>query len=289
MLRILAVLSLALVLVPLTAQEKHTLRYTFRPDHVCWLEETLDMTQEVKRGEMDMKATQVTTSWAESKTSEVKDGVAAMARRYARVTAVSDMNGQESQYDSDVAGSKPSPMLAGLPEIVGKSVALRVDTLGKVVEVSADDTMKKTLEKLGSSLQEGTEMSILSLPKDPVAIGDTWTSEQKFPMGPAGAMMGKLTHKLVGVKGKVATIESKMELDMSGVKIPGATLVAEAASCAFEISLDDGVPLSARTEMVLKSAADSPMQIKMTIRNTTKQVPAPAPKKDAPKEAATGK
>ena len=289
MLRIPAVLSLALVLVPLTAQEKHTLRYTFRPGHVCWLEETLDMAQEVKRGEMDMKATQVTTSWAEAKTAEVKDGVATMARRYARVTAATDMNGQKSQYDSEVAGSKPSPMLAGLPELVGKSVALRVDTVGKVVEVSADEAMKKTLEKLGSSLQEGTEMSILSLPKDPVAVGDTWTSEQKFPMGPAGAMMAKLTHKLVGVKGKVATIESKMELDTSGVKIPGVQLVAEAASCAFELSLDDGLPLAARTEMVLKSTAESQMQMKMTIRQSTKQVPAPAPKKDAPKEASTGK
>jgi hypothetical protein len=106
-------------------------------------------------------------------------------------------------------------------------------------------------------------------------------------------MVAKLTHKLVAVKGKVATVETKMELDTSAVKIPGAKLVAEAASGAFEISLDDGLPLSARTEMVLTSSAESTMQIKMTIRQSTKQVPAPAPKKDAPKdapkEASTGK
>jgi putative nucleotidyltransferase with HDIG domain len=120
MLRLPAVLSLALVLVPLTAQEKHTLRYTFKPGHVCWLEQTFDMAQEVKRGEMDMKMTQVTTSWAESKTAEVKDGVAAMESRYTRVTAVSDMGGRKSEYDSDVAGSKPGPQLAGLADMVGK-------------------------------------------------------------------------------------------------------------------------------------------------------------------------
>lgn len=293
MLRLPAVLSLALVLVPLTAQEKHTLRYTFKPGHVCWLEHTLDMAQEVKRGEMEMKMTQVTTSWAESKTAEVKDGVAAMESRYTRVTAVSDMGGRKSEYDSDVAGSKPGPQLAGLADMVGKTTRMRVDSTGKVFEVSADEAMQKTLEKLGTSLKEGTEMSFLVLPKDPIAVGDTWTSEQNFPMGPAGDMVAKLTHKLVAVKGKVATVETKMELDTSAVKIPGAKLVAEAASGAFEISLDDGLPLSARTEMVLTSSAESTMQIKMTIRQSTKQVPAPAPKKDAPKdapkEASTGK
>ena len=295
MLRIPAVLSLALVLAPLAAQEKHTLRYTFRPGHVCWIEQTLDMAQEVKRGEIDMKMTQLTTSWAEAKTTEVKDGVAAMETRYARVTAVSDMMGRKSEYDSDVAGSKPSPQLAGVADMVGKSTKMRVDTTGKVVEVSADETMQKTLEKLGTSLKEGTEMSFLVLPKDPVAVGDTWTSEQKFPMGPAGEMVAKLTHKLLAVKGKVATVETKMDLDLSAVQIPGgSSLVAESASGAFEISLDDGLPLSARTEMVLKSGAESPMQMKMTIRQSTKQVPAPAPKKDAPKtdapkEASTGK
>lgn len=290
MLRIPAVLSLALVLVPLTAQEKHTLRYTFRPDHVCWLEQTMDMSQTMKMGDREMAMTQVSTTWIETKTTAVKDGAASMEQRYARVKAVSEAMGQKSEYDSDVAGSKASGPLAGAANMVGTTTKMRIDANGKVVEVSADEKAKKAIEQMGSSLKEGSEMSILVLPKDPIAVGETWTHDQKFPMGKGGEMVAKMTHKLVAVKGKVATVETKIDLDTSGMKIPGgAKFVAEPSTGAFEVSLDDGLPISGHTEMVLKTTEDSPMQMKMTIRQSTKQVPAPAPKKDAPKEASTGK
>lgn len=289
MLRIPAVLSLAFVLAPLAAQEKHSLRYTFKPGHVCWIEQTMDMTQEMTVGENQMKMTQLTTTWLETTTGEVKDGVASVEQRYARIKGASEAMGQKSDYDSDVPGSKASGPLAGVAKMVGKTTKMRVDTTGKVLDVAADQETTKALEQMGSSLKEGTEMSVLVLPKDPIAVGETWTHEQRYPMGPAGEMKAKLTHKLVAVKGRVATVETSMEIDTSAVKIPGGVkLVADKSTGAFEVSLDDGLPISGHTEMVLRTSEDSPMQMKMTIRQATKQVPAPA-KKEAPKEAAGGK
>lgn len=289
MLRIPAFVSLALFLTPLVAQDKHTLRYTFKTGHVCWLEQTMDMTQQMKMGENDMGMTQTTTSWLEAKTGEVKDGVAAIEQRYARIKGVSEGMGQKSEYDSDVPGSKATGALAGVANMVGKTTKMRLDATGKVVDVTADAETMKALEQMGSSLKEGTEAGVLRLPQEAIAVGGTWTDEQKFPMGPGGAMTAKLTHKLVAVKGRVATIESVMELDTSAVKFPGGVkLVGGKSTGAYELSLDDGLPISSHTEMVLMTGEGSPMQMKMTIRQSTKQVPAPA-KKDAPKEASTGK
>lgn len=287
MLRVPAFVSLALFLSPLVAQDKHTLRYAFKPGHVCWLEQTKGMTTEMKMGERGMKTANQATSWIESKTVEVKDGVAAIEARYARIKGVSEEMGQKSEYDSDVPGSTASGALAGLAKMVGMTMKMRLDATGKVVDATADAETVKALEQVGVSLKDGSG-SILQLPQEAIAIGGTWTGEQKFPMGPVGEVTAKLTHKLVAVKGRIATVETVMDLDTSAVKFPGGKLVGGKSTGAYEISLDDGLPISGQTEMVLMTAEGSPVQMKMTIRESAKQVPAPA-KKDAPKEASTGK
>jgi hypothetical protein len=277
-------LSLLLPFAPLAAQEKLTLRYAFQPGQVTWTQMTQQMTQSMTMAGRDMVTNLTQDTWMESKVTEVKDGVATIENRYARITIKGD--GQmKVDYDSDVEGSKPGVM-KDVAKLVGKTAKLRVDAMGKVLECTLPDGLEDPLEKSGTSMKQGFEQQFVSWPKDPVAVGETWQSNLEFPMGPMGAMKATITNKLVAMKDGVATVEVAMAMDTSGVKMPGGVkfdITVPKAGGVSKVALASAMPLDGTLaiEMKMDGGKDAPMSMKMTQNQAMKQVPAPAPKKPA--------
>jgi hypothetical protein len=283
-------LSLLLASTALVAQEKFTLRNEFQPGSTFWWLQTQDMSQTMQMGDKPMATAVKSQVWMEGKVAEVKDGVATIEQRYARIKAFSDSPMMKVDYDSDVPDSKPGPMRA-LAQLVDKTVKARVDTRGKVHDVTAPEDVEDALATVGTSLKQGFEQASVAWPEQPVAIGDTWTNEMDFPMAQMGTMKAVITNKLVAVKDKHVTVEQKIKMDTSGLKLPGnmkmevtkseGTMVADLRSPAPV----DGTVI---TEMKMGGGGAGPT-MNMTMNVSMKSVEKPAPKAapaDAPK---TGK
>ncbi|MBL8756081.1 MAG: hypothetical protein JNK15_22500 [Planctomycetes bacterium] len=276
---VLALLALAL---PLCAQEKFTLRYTLQPGPAAWYQQDQDNKMAMKMGERTMNGLMATSMWMECKVAAVKDGVATLESKFARVKAKSDGMGGKTDYDSDVEGSRPGSF-RGLAELVGQTVKVSFDDTGKQTNVEVDDDVEAGLEKAGMSMKQTFAQAILTWPKDPIALGDTWTNEYGMPMGQMGKGKVVVTNKLVAVKDHVATVEqtSKIEVESKGLP-PGMKLEVTKASGSARIDLRVGMPLEMTTDVEMKIGGGgdtgAAMDMTMTMHSSIKQVPAPAPK-----------
>ncbi len=284
-----SVLTLLLVSATAAAQDKHTLRYQLAPGPTVWCQQDQDMNMVMKMGEQEMKTSMQTSTWMEGKVVGVKDGVASVEQKYARVKAKSSGMGGNSEYDSDVAGSKPGAMMRDLAKLVGKSATMQMDATGKIVAVNVPADVEAGLEKAGMSLKQTFEQSIMTWPQDPIAVGSTWVTEYDMPMGQMGKGKAKVTNKLVEVKDHVATVETTTELTVDATGMPpGLKLEVTKATGSAKIDLRAAMPLEMVSDMEMKmvGGADSPMNLSMTMRTTVKQVAAPAAKKadEAPKK-----
>ncbi len=279
--------SLLLPLASLVAQEKFTLRYDLKPGPATWTEMTQEMTQNMSMAGKDMKMNMTTTMWLEGTVKEVKDGIATVEQRYARIKAKSDNPMMKVDYDSAVEGSKPGAMRS-LADLVGQTAKSRVDSSGKVLEFTPPAGGDKAVAATGANLKQAFEQQFTAWPKEPIAIGSTWQSNLDIPMEQMGTMKATITNKLIAVKDGVATVEQAMAMDTSGLKMPGEMkLEVPKAGGTAQIALHCFQPVLATMDMEMKMIGpkDSPMTMTMGMHMTMKQVPAPAAK---PADAAKG-
>ena len=269
-----------LIAVPAFAQDKHTLRLKFVPGQVVHTMQTQDMAMNMAMGEQKMNTTMTMQMWSEAKIIEVKDGVAVMEQTYRRMKAKADGPGMKVDYDSDVEGSKAG-VLAGASKLVGQKVTVKVDEGSNLKDVAVPDDLVDELERAGVNLRESFEQTFTSFPKDPIAIGGTWTTTREMAMGQMGKMKTKVTNKLVDVKDNAATIEQKMEMDEAGSELtPGMKVTLTKAEGLAKVDLRNGFPVDMKMEMQMKMGD----AMTMTIQTLTKQVEPPAPKAAAKTE-----
>ena len=278
---------LYLLVAPVLAQEKFMLRYAFEPAPSTWVEVTQEMTRNMTMNGRDTRTGVTTTMWLEGKVTEVKDGVAAIEQRYARIKIKGDGPTMNADYDSDVQGSKPDPFY-GVADLAGRTAKSRVDSLGTVIEFTLPEGLEQAMDRVGVSLRQGFEQSFLSCPKDPVAIGDSWQSNLRFPISKMGSMKAEITNKLLAMKDGVATIEQALKMDTSGVTLPGGmTMEVPKATGTMKVDFRCWIAVEATMDMEMRMAGwpDATMSMSLTTHQNMKQMPAPAPKPaETPKE-----
>ena len=101
------VIAFLFITLALPAQEKHTLRYDLKPGATVWMQMVQEMTQNTSRDGKETKIAMTTTMLMEGKATEVKDGVATIEQRYARIQLKCDSPMRKIDFDSDVEGAKP--------------------------------------------------------------------------------------------------------------------------------------------------------------------------------------
>ena len=270
---------------PLLAQDKHTLRLKFVPGRVVHTMQKQDMSGDMGGGK---QMNQAISMWTEAKIADVKDGVAVIEQTYRRMKATS--NTPKVDYDSDVEGSKPG-MLGPATKLVGEKITMKLDESSNLKDVAVPEDLADGLERAGMNLKENFEHTVTAFPKDPIAIGETWTTSRQITMGQMGTMKTTVTNKLIDVKDDVVTIEQKVVMDEAGSKLtPGMKVELTKAEGLAKIDLRTGLPIDMTSDMQMKMAG----VMTMSIRSVTKEVepPAakPAPKPEAPAPATgTGK
>ena len=128
----------------------------------------------------------------------------------------------------------------------------------------------------GVDVEQMTTQIFNQLPAEPVAIGDTWTVDQKMPLGQMGESDTKVTYKLVSVSDSEIVLEQTFAMDLDAMEMPGGMTV-ESAKATGKVTLDrrSGLPKSKTMDMMM--VMDGPMAMEMELKLTMK--PAPADKK----------
>ncbi len=264
------------------AQEspKHLLRMAYEVGKTTWYLQEFTMQQQAKIGERKVENTIDSGMQVASEMLSVDGGRAKVRRTFLRITA--KMAGMmRVDYDSDKADSKPGPF-RDLSDLVGESVTLAMTDRGKVDGVELSPNFPEhALAMLGSDIKEMFSQAVPELPDQPIAIGDTWETQQVFSSGQAGGMTVKIVNRLAEVGDGRARIDQSLTVIPDAGKMPaGASLTADAASGTTQIDLATGMPIESRMSIAMhvKGSPGAPMDMQMTMSVRVAKIDAPAPK-----------
>ena len=283
------VLSLALVLAaPAFAQEdapkKYDLRFNFKQGAVAKQVMTQDMTMTMNMGAEDM-VTKMNMSMFQTYTVKaVKGDKAEIEQKVTRVKALMDNPMAQIDYDSAKEGSDPD-MLEGLADMVGQTFTLTLSDRGEVTDMKVPEEMAA---EAGVDVDQMTSQIFNQMPKEPVAIGETWKVKQKMPVGQMGDSDTEVTYKLVSVNDDEIVLEQKMEMDLDAMEMPGGMSV-ESAKASGKVTIDRRTGLPKVMNMDMTMLMDGPMAMEMAMKLSMKPAPAEkkapitGPKKDAEK------
>jgi hypothetical protein len=270
------------------AVDKRLLRYSFVPgkESHAVIAQKMAVKQSVA-GEsaettMDMQLFLTTV------VTEVKDGCGTVRFTFDRVKVAARSPVRSVDFDSDVKSSEPGPF-PGLADVLGKSMEMRFDGRGAVLDVK----ISKELESAARGMQfdELVRQQILVLPEKEVAIGDSWETGFEMP-SPMGKGKWKVTNKLQKLDGTRATVEQQMQIDASSLKMPAdAVLDVQKATGTTVADLECWSLPEVASTMALDTkvkGVDMHMDLQGSVRSAPapEHPPAPSPAKGDEKPAA---
>ncbi len=191
--------------------DKVTLRQHWEPGKLYKQENVTDMSMVMPGlGAAGEQKTNIIQSLTVGVTKDPGSDNKSAEVKFAAIKGSMTMMGQVMTYDSnDPAKSQPFLQQA-FGAMVGKSFTIVYDKDDKFVSVKgienlAPTPLGKTQAMDGKQLAEAfRKSSEMGLPKDPVAVGDTWKVEEKMDLPPIGKLVIKATGKfdsLATVKG----------------------------------------------------------------------------------------
>jgi len=281
-------LALAIPLVAQNPPEKQLLRLSFQPGASRFYRMTVETETKVKAGDKELTVDTTMEQVLEMKCVEVKDGKALIdlttQRLILKATAPVKVD-----YDSDVEGSSPG-MLRNAVDMLGKTIAMRVDERGKLSDVEVPEAFA-ALGMFGSGgVEQMMSQALPQMPEGPVSIGDTWETRSEMTMGRYGSAELKIVNKVAALEKGSVRIDQAMEMEVDADspsvgkfqpgKCAGSTVVDLATGSIRESSMDSGMSASGSTSM------------EMLMHTKLRTIDAPPAKSDAVKEPAkteTGK
>ena len=281
------------ILLAAAPQEKVKLEWKWKKGETLRYEMTQSSTTPTGAGEMKQEQLFGMTMAVEEVGG---DGAGSLKVTYDRVKIL--MSGMmETDYDSDRDKEPPTEGTGKLMSgFLGESVTMKMSTRGEVLEVKGFDAL---IEKVAKSAPEGQgdmmqqmmkqaysdenmasmmQQGYTVLPKDPVAVGDSWESQGTFPMPMMGKMKvtTKCTLKEIRDGGKEAVIAqaNKIEVDPEAENPMQGVLEVKDAAGTYEViwSLERGAMTSMKGDMKMVMSAGG-QEIKTT--NTTEMKWAP--------------
>ncbi|MCK5942379.1 MAG: hypothetical protein KAI24_10450 [Planctomycetes bacterium] len=283
------VLPLALVLASTAfAQDqekpKHLLRYNFKAGTVVNQIVSQDMTMTMNMGAEDMVTKMTMNMFQTTTLKSVEGDTAQLEQHITRVKAVMDNPMMSMDYDSADEDSDPG-MLEGLADLVDQKTSMKLTDRGKLSDIKMPEGMN---EAGGVDIKQMMSQSVTQMPDEPVAIGDTWTVDQKMPLGQMGDAQTKVTYKLIAVTDKQIVLEQKLDMDLSEMEMPGGMEVKDVkAGGKIIINRLTGLPMSMTMDMKMDMTGQ--MNMKMNMQMSIKPAPEKPAKKDGDKgDAKTG-
>jgi len=288
----------------LTAQEKYTLKSGYAPGkYEKVMENTIDSTGEAMGAKNAMTSTAkifVTIDAAEKNADGTQQVTAGITRHVATLRITAPMAWVD-EYDKSVPVPNNTPMpypgkRRGLGNVkAGLKITTVYDHDGNPIQSEgADEFFKKLpavdpqfpkeeaeMHKARMTTEESGQVTVdsnfiyygihVKMPKAPVAVGETWTSEGSFELPTQGGQYKtKVEHTLSEVKTengrKIAVIASKMTVNSKEPKpiagIPGMTITK------VDVSADSIASMDIESGMILKNTSDTVFVVDSEIGGT---------------------
>lgn len=288
--RTLALLTLALLGAPTRAQEpepQHLLRLAFEVGKTQYFRQTTSIHMAMAMGGQKMAASIDMVMTLSSKVTAVKDGKAEIEFVVHRIVLKAD-SPVPTDYDSDVAGSEPE-MLEGVAELLGKPMRSKLDDRGHVSDVRMPEGVAEEALQMfgGGGMQSFLGQNVPTLPDLPIAIGGSWKTETPLSDGQLAGAKLATTNKLTKLEAGRATLEQRLEVDLSQATAPGADkMKSQESGGTLVLDLATGMPTSMDLELTMVvdgGAAGMNMTTTTTMKLQAIEPPAPKPTKPADK------
>lgn len=280
-----ALSSLAFLLVLCTASpaaEKLLLRQNWKTGQVYTIENQTQMTMTMAG--LGAQAGANDTNMTQTMTITVKpDGAAgnkAAEIKFTGIKADMAMMGQKMTYDSSDPAKSPPFLQQSFGALVNKSFTMVFDKENKYVESRGLEALSEGTPLGKSQALKGDQMAAMfrksfemSLPKEPIAPGESWNFEDKMEMGPIGSISIKIVGKFDSIVDREGHKHAKLLLSgtfsspEAGGAAAGMVKFGEGSTFTGEtyFNLDEGVSSYSETHSDLKiNAAGQEMPIKQT-------------------------
>ncbi len=133
------------------------------------------------------------------------------------LSVVGDIVEMRTVIDSSTMTSAVPGAAAAMPDLSGTASTIKMDTRGRVIELSDVGDLPPEAQQMISQIGGG---GFFQLPEDPVGPGDTWVGELDLdiPAGMGGSMVldMSITYTLGSVDGDLASVTFEGPLTMSG-------------------------------------------------------------------------
>ena len=275
--RFVRTLPLTLLLaVPAVAQEKHQLRLNFAPGTTMHYVMSQDVDMKMNMGAGDMGTKMTMKMFMSNAVKGVKGNTATIEQQLTRIVAKADSPMMKVDYDSSDEDSDPG-MLESMADMVGQKTTLNLTDQGKIGNIEMDEQAADRAKRAGVNMKDALSNSIMQLPENPVAIGETWETTQSLPMGQGGKINAKSVNELVAVDDKFFTVKTKMVIDLDSAEMPpGGEIQKFEGAGVSKIDRRTGMPAELDMTMKMKMVMGGQMTTEMTMKQSIRPTPAPA-------------
>lgn len=252
--------------------EKVTLKYKFQPGKSYVYTQEMDGEMEMKSpfGEGKMKiVSDVGMDFTYVAEEHAKGVKATMTVDNMRMK--SGAEGMMMEYDSSKESEEGDPLATAFAPVLEMECYTIFDKDGKPLEFGGIEDMAGA-EQMGMDSEMFEQMfnsSYEMLPKDPVAVGDTWTAEQEIPMGKMGPPLKmNLQSKLEAIEEldghKVAVISYVADMDMKMEPEEGAPVSIDTKSMSGKYwhDLEENVTRKTTMEMEMVIGVPAGVEVK---------------------------
>jgi hypothetical protein len=175
-----------------------------------------------------------------------QEGVASITTTFDKVVVDIKTDGESLQYDSSKEGASNDPLGSVYKGIIGKSITMRIDKQGNVLEIQGVDTLmsdlinslniqdpqaKQSIEQAleqnfgDEALKDSFSKVTKVYPPENTKVGDTWEDTQTINMGYPITVNNKYTLKedqkeylTIDMNSEIKTNGDAEPMDMMGIK-----------------------------------------------------------------------
>ena len=281
----LAALCLA---VAATASAQTQLRYKFTPGETATFVTTTSTESDIPAGGMTMKNSTSQTLKSQRTVTKVNDdGSAEISDLTESLKMKTEVTGgpipMTMEWDSE-SGEPPSGQLAMaapmLNALVGSETTYTMSPTGEVSDTEYGEELKEAVKGMpnGEAMLEQFGVKAITLPEEPVSVGDSWDFETNAASGPGTmTMSGKQTLK--SVEGGVAVFEGPFTVSMDGAPMPGMTMKVTKSDgkMTTRFDVEAGHVIEQTTDLTMAmdiTAMGQNMSTTATTKTTVKREPA---------------
>lgn len=251
---LLARLGLGALILGAAPQEKQLLRLKFQESDLAFhLTSKMSQNSDMNGQSMGTDSTSEVFASMKLMPAEGMDTAAVMLK-VSRLKVDVDSPMGKVAFDSEKEGSMP-PMMGNIGDALNKDIKSSVSSTGKLAKLELAGQEASPMGGGPEQIIGAFEQLYTELPEEPVAVGDSWSTDRTRAMGPSEVRF-TIVNTLSKLENGLATIQQKIDIDTESLK-NGMITKMEIKSAEGELVLDlsTGAPVSFFSKMAMDMEA----------------------------------